>query len=60
MKKQSDKIRARAVEAAGKIAAANAKDEKSKALGEAILEALECRKSENARRRLLNMFSNSV
>ncbi len=35
-----DAIRARAVEAAGKIAAANAKDEKSKALGEAILAVL--------------------
>jgi cyclophilin family peptidyl-prolyl cis-trans isomerase/HEAT repeat protein len=33
-------IRARAIEAAGKIAAANAKDEKSKALGEAILAVL--------------------
>lgn len=40
-------IRARAVEAAGKIAAANAKDEKSKELGEAILDALEY---EDARR----------
>ena len=36
-----DSVRARATEAAGKIAAANAKDEKSKALGEAILEVLE-------------------
>lgn len=34
-------VRARAVEAAGKIAAANAKDEKSKMLGEAILSNLE-------------------
>ena len=34
-------IRARAVEAAGKIAAANAKDESAKVLGEAILDALE-------------------
>jgi cyclophilin family peptidyl-prolyl cis-trans isomerase/HEAT repeat protein len=34
-------VRARAVEAAGKIAAANAKDEKSKGLGEAILANLE-------------------
>ena len=33
----NDRISARAVEAAGKIAAANAKDEKSKSLGEAIL-----------------------
>jgi cyclophilin family peptidyl-prolyl cis-trans isomerase/HEAT repeat protein len=36
-----DALRARATEAAGKIAAANAKDEKSKTLGEAILEVLE-------------------
>ena len=36
--KTNPSIRARAVEAAGKIAAANAKDEKSKALGEAILQ----------------------
>ncbi|HEX8637519.1 MAG TPA: HEAT repeat domain-containing protein, partial [Pyrinomonadaceae bacterium] len=36
-----DSLRARAVEAAGKIAAANAKDEKSKILGEAILDVLE-------------------
>ncbi len=36
-----DIIRARAVEAAGKIAAANAKDEKSKELGQAILDILE-------------------
>lgn len=34
-------LRARAVEAAGKIAAANTKDEKSKLLGEAILDTLE-------------------
>jgi cyclophilin family peptidyl-prolyl cis-trans isomerase/HEAT repeat protein len=34
-------VRARATEAAGKIAAANAKDEKSKVLGEAILDVLE-------------------
>ena len=33
-------VRARAVEAAGKIAAANAKDERSKKLGEAILDVL--------------------
>lgn len=39
--KNPDEIRARATEAAGKIAAANAKDEKSKNLGEAILETLE-------------------
>ncbi|HSK73844.1 MAG TPA: peptidylprolyl isomerase [Pyrinomonadaceae bacterium] len=36
-----DAVRARLTEAAGKIAAANAKDEKSKSLGEAILDALE-------------------
>ncbi len=36
-----DSIRARATEAAGKIAAANAKDEKAKQLGEAILDALD-------------------
>lgn len=34
-------LRARAVEAAGKIAAANAKDEKAKLLGEAILDVLD-------------------
>ncbi len=34
-------VRARAVEAAGKIAAANAKDDKSKDLGEAILDVLD-------------------
>lgn len=39
--KTADAIRARATEAAGKIAAANAKDEKAKQLGEAILNALE-------------------
>lgn len=39
--KTPDQIRARAVESAGKIAAANAKDEKSKTLGAAILEVLE-------------------
>ena len=38
--RSNPQIRARAVEAAGKIAAANAKDEKSKALGEAILAVL--------------------
>ena len=36
-----NEIRARAVEAAGKIAAANPKDEKSKELGEAILRTLD-------------------
>lgn len=35
-----DSVRARAIEAAGKIAAANAKDEKSKELGKAILNVL--------------------
>ncbi|MET0751987.1 MAG: peptidylprolyl isomerase [Pyrinomonadaceae bacterium] len=44
--KTADSIRARATEAAGKIAAANAKDAKSKELGEAILNAL---KSEDER-----------
>ena len=38
--KTADEVRARAVEAAGKIAAANAKDAKSKDLGEAILETI--------------------
>jgi cyclophilin family peptidyl-prolyl cis-trans isomerase/HEAT repeat protein len=42
----ADSLRARLTEAAGKIAAANAKDEKSKLLGEAILSVLE---TENAR-----------
>ncbi len=40
-------VRARAIEAAGKIAAANAKDEKSKSLNEAILKTLD---DENRRR----------
>jgi len=40
------RVRARIIEAAGKIAAANAKDEKSKVLAEAILDTLE---SENNR-----------
>src|SRR5215204_268198 len=39
--KNADAVRARATEAAGKIAAANAKDEKSKGLGEAIVANLE-------------------
>ena len=39
--KDNEQIHARAIEAAGKIAAANAKDEMSKKLGEAILNALE-------------------
>ena len=38
--KNSDSVRARATEAAGKIAAANAKDEKSKDLGKAITDNL--------------------
>ncbi len=37
----ADEIRARAIEAAGKIAAANAKDEKAQPLGKAILDALQ-------------------
>ncbi len=41
-----DAIRAKLVEAAGKIAAANAKDEKSKELGKAILDTL---KAENGK-----------
>ena len=45
--KTDDELRARAIEAAGKIAAANIKDDKAKALGEAILDALEY---EDARR----------
>lgn len=45
--KNDGALRARAIEAAGKIAAANAKEEKSKSLGEAILNALDF---ENARR----------
>jgi cyclophilin family peptidyl-prolyl cis-trans isomerase/HEAT repeat protein len=39
--KTDGSLRARAIEAAGKIAAANAKDEPSKVLGEAILDALD-------------------
>lgn len=39
--KNGETLRAKAVEAAGKIAAANAKDEKSKELGKAIVSALE-------------------
>ena len=38
--KEADEVCARAVEAAGKIAATNAKDKKSKDLGEAILDVL--------------------
>ncbi len=40
-RKISVKVRARIIEAAGKIAAANPKDEKSKQLGESILDTLE-------------------
>jgi len=39
--KNDETLRAKAIEAAGKIAAANAKDEKSKELGKAIVSALE-------------------
>jgi len=39
--KADENVRARAAEAAGKIAAANAKDEKAKELGKAIVAALE-------------------
>jgi len=45
--KNDETLRAKAIEAAGKIAAANAKDEKSKELGKAIVAALEF---ENGRR----------
>ena len=44
-KDQTDAVRSRALEAAGKIAAANPKDEKSKDLGESILDALEAEHS---------------
>lgn len=47
--KNADQIRARAVEAAGKIAAANAKDKKAKDLGEAILDALDFEDNRGAR-----------
>ncbi|MEP6923222.1 MAG: peptidylprolyl isomerase [Pyrinomonadaceae bacterium] len=40
-KDETDAVRARALEAAGKIAAANPKDEKSKELGESVLDTLE-------------------
>ena len=49
--KEADEVRARAVEAAGKIAAANAKDEKAKNLGKAILNLLQ---SEDNRGKLQN------
>jgi cyclophilin family peptidyl-prolyl cis-trans isomerase/HEAT repeat protein len=45
--KTAESVRARATEAAGKIAAANAKDEKAKDLGKAVLDNLEF---EDARR----------
>jgi len=44
-----DSVRARAIEAAGKIAAANAKDAKAKELGEAILDALQFEERSSAR-----------
>jgi cyclophilin family peptidyl-prolyl cis-trans isomerase/HEAT repeat protein len=47
--KNADEIRARSVEAAGKIAAANAKDAKAKNLGEAILDALQFEDSRGAK-----------
>jgi len=47
--KNADEIRARSVEAAGKIAAANAKDQKAKNLGEAILDALQFEDSRGAK-----------
>ncbi|MEP6903491.1 MAG: peptidylprolyl isomerase [Actinomycetota bacterium] len=47
--KNADAVRARAGEAAGKIAAANPKDEKSKDLGEAILDNLEFENNRGAR-----------
>jgi len=49
--KNADAVRARAIEAAGKIAAANDKEEKSKELGKAILDNLEF---EDARRATSN------
>ncbi|MBX7170312.1 MAG: peptidylprolyl isomerase [Pyrinomonadaceae bacterium] len=45
----SPEVLARAIEAAGKIAAANAKDEKSKELGKAILEKLEFENKKRSR-----------
>ncbi len=47
--KTPDLVRARAVEAAGKIAAANAKDERSKLLGVAILDTLETENKRGAK-----------
>jgi len=48
--KNTDEIRARAVEAAGKIAAANLKDEKSKTLSKAILDTLDFEKNRGKQR----------
>lgn len=45
----SSEVLARAIEAAGKIAAANAKDEKSKELGKAILERLDFENKKRSR-----------
>lgn len=50
--KNDETLRAKAIEAAGKIASANAKDEKSKELGKAIIDALEF---ENGRRSMPNL-----
>jgi len=47
--KNADAVRARAVEAAGKIAAANSSGEKAKNLGEAILDALQFEDNRGAR-----------
>lgn len=47
--KTPDLVRAKLVEAAGKIAAANAKDEKSKELGKAILDTLEAENGKGVR-----------
>ena len=47
--KNPDSVRARAIEAAGKIAAANAKDINAKEIGEAILDALQFEDRRGAR-----------
>ncbi|HXG83959.1 MAG TPA: HEAT repeat domain-containing protein, partial [Pyrinomonadaceae bacterium] len=47
--KNDDELRARSVEAAGKIAAANAKDAKAKELGKAILDTLQFENNRGAR-----------
>src|ERR1043166_3777436 len=47
--KTPNAVRARAIEAAGKIAAANPKDEKSKALNEAILKTLDAENRRGAK-----------